>query len=150
MAEHDARGAEPHHLGRFHILLLLLRQHRGAHGTGVLRPLGDPDDHHQHHDGKARVELGAKGRLKDGGDDDRHHHGGERQLHVGKAHQEVIDTTAKVACDQADDDPQHQLQPHRKQTDGERDTGAIEDGAPDVPSLVVGAEPEALLAAIQP
>ncbi len=150
MAEHDARGTKAHHLGRLHILLFLLRQYRGAHGTGVLRPLGDTDDHHQHQDGELRVELGTKRRLEDGGDDDRHHHGGERQLHVGKAHQQAVDAATEVASQQADDDAQHQLQPHREQTYGERDAGAIEDGAPDVATLVVCTEPEALLTPYQP
>ena len=63
---------------------------------------------------------------------------------------QVVDATTEVTGNQTDDDTEHQLQRHRKQTDGEGDTGAIEDGAPDIPPLVVGAEPEALLAAFEP
>ena len=97
-----------------------------------------------------RVELAAQCRLEDSGDDDRHHHGREGELHIGKAHQQVIDPATGIAGKQADDDPQHQLQADGKHPDGQRDPRAVQHGTENIAPLVVGPQQEALIAPFQP
>ena len=75
-------------------------------------------------------------------DQQRHQDGGKRELHVGDAHDDAVDPSARIAADQPERDAQDHGEQHRGKAHQQRDARAIQDGRQDIAALVVGAQHE--------
>jgi hypothetical protein len=101
---------------------------------------GQPASADQHRERDQLMQLARHRRPRHAVDQQRDQDGGERQLHVGDAHDERIDAPARVARDQPQHDADQHRQQHRGQADQERHAGAVQDGRVQVAALAVGAQ----------
>ena len=93
--------------------------------------------------------LGAfQQRLRDAVEQQRDQDGGKRQLHVGDAHDDSVDPAAGVARDQPQRDADRAAERHAAAADRQRNAQAVEDRRPHVAPLVVRAEQEPRIAAL--
>ena len=79
-------------------------------------------------------------RLTDTADQEREQHRREGELHVGDAHQNVVDKAAEIAAEQSGRGADCRRDHDREQPDDERDPDAIEDQRGEIGALAVGAE----------
>ena len=67
-------------------------------------------------------------------------YGGNRELDVRDAHQDVVDAPARIARDEADDDAERAGQADGDHAHEQRDARAVDEPAQDVAADLVGAE----------
>src|SRR6184192_3629044 len=66
---------------------------------------------------------------------------GEREKHLGEAHERFVDETAGVPGDEADGRADHACERDNDDADDERDTRAIQDAAEEIAAELVRPEP---------
>ena len=112
------------------VVVFLDRQHLAAHQPGVGRSGDDRD-------GDGRVpDAGAE----NGGDGQREHQCRESHHRVDDAHHRLVEDPTEIARDEPDGHPDGDRDEHRDDPDLEREPGAVQGAAEQVPAELVGAE----------
>ena len=81
-------------------------------------------------------------RTQDDQHQDRQQNEGESQLHIGKAHDHVVQAAAEIAADDAQGDAQETADGDRRDAYRQRDARAIDEPRQHIPAKPVGTENE--------